>query len=115
LQQRNEIVGFDDVYFSPVGIEEISKFLTSPFSKTAHGIIHFAAKESVSKYDFLVAVADLIGAPKKLISRGSIQNSSLKVKRPNYLSLDSSYLRHQLGYKMPSLADMLGIELGKSL
>ncbi len=115
LLQRNEIVGFDDVYFSPVGIEEISKFLTSPFSKTAHGIIHFAAKESVSKYDFLVAVADLIGAPKKLISRGSIQNSSLKVKRPNYLSLDSSYLRHQLGYKMPSLADMLGIELGKSL
>jgi len=115
LQQRNEIVGFDDVYFSPVGIEEISKFLTSPFSKTTQGIIHFAAKESVSKYDFLVAVADLIGAPKKIISRGSIQNSSLKVKRPNYLSLDSSYLRHQLGYKMPSLADMLGIELGKSL
>ena len=115
LQDRHQIVGFDDVYFSPVGIEEISKFLTSPFSKAAHGIIHFAALESISKYDFLVTVADLIGAPKRLISRGSIRNSSLKVKRPNFLSLDSSYLRYQLGYEMPSLVDMLRTELGKSL
>jgi dTDP-4-dehydrorhamnose reductase len=115
LQRKNKIIGFDDVYFSPVGIEEISKFLTSPISKTARGIVHFAAVESVSKYDFLVTIADLIGEPKNLISRGSIQDSSLKVNRPNYLSLDSSYLRHQLGYKMPNLIDMLRIELGTEL
>lgn len=113
LQRRNKIIGFDDVYFSPVGIEEISKFLTSPISKTAHGIVHFAALESISKFDFLVTVADLIGAPKNLISRGLIRESSLKVKRPNYLGLDSSFLRHQLGYKMPNLVDMLRNELGK--
>lgn len=115
LQHKNKIIGFDDVYFSPVGIEEISKFLTSPTSGAACGIVNFAGVESVSKYDFLVTLADLIGAPKNLISRGSIQDSSLKVTRPNYLSLDSSYLRHQLGYKMPNLIDMLRIELGIEL
>jgi dTDP-4-dehydrorhamnose reductase len=115
LQHKNKIIGFDDVYFSPVGIEEISKFLTSPISKAACGIVNFAGVESVSKYDFLVTLADLIGAPKNLISRGSIQDSSLKVNRPNYLSLDSSYLRDQLGYEMPNLIDMLRIELDVGL
>lgn len=115
LQQKNKIIGFDDVYFSPVGIEEISKFLTSPNSKAAQGIVNFAGVESVSKYHFLATVADLIGAPKSLISRGSIKDSTLRVNRPNYLSLDSSLLRHQLGYKMPNLIDMLRIELAKAL
>lgn len=114
LQDGKSINGFEDVVFSPVGVEEISKFLTSPVSNEAQGLLNFTGVCVISKFDFLIKIAEIIKAPLDLVKRSSIKDSFLKVKRPNYLALDCTRLMDQLGYQVSSLEEMLRIELKKT-
>lgn len=111
IASQNVVTGFADVFFSPVGAAEIAKFLMDPRSKKIMGILNFASKEIITKYDFLTLVARYKSSNQSSIIRSSIASSGLSVRRPNYLALDSSRLIHEIGYSMPSLESMLQTEL----
>jgi dTDP-4-dehydrorhamnose reductase len=111
LMSNRPLDGFDDVFFSPVGINQIAKFLVLRSQDNIQGLVNFGSSNSITKYDFLVMIAESIGAPTSLIRRSSISSSTLKVKRPDYLALDSSLLLHEFGYEVPSLREMLSEEL----
>ena len=111
LDSDKQIVGFADVFFSPVGASEIANFLLDESSKGITGILNFASREVTSKFDFLVLVSRILGYSDRHISRGSIVNSELTAQRPSYLALDSTRLLSEIGYDLPSLEAMLRIEL----
>ena len=111
LDSQKEIVGFTDVLFSPVGASEIANFLLDQSSIGITGILNFASREVISKFDFLTLVSRIQGYSDRHISRGSIVNSELTAQRPNYLALDSTRLLSEIGYDLPSLETMLRTEM----
>lgn len=111
LDSDKDIVGFTDVFFSPVGASEIANFLLDQSSIGITGILNFASREVTSKFDFLALVSRIQGYRGRHISRGSIVNSELTTQRPNYLALDSTRLISEIGYDLPSLEAMLRTEM----
>jgi dTDP-4-dehydrorhamnose reductase len=106
-----QIKGFEDVIFSPVGVSEIAKFLSSEHSKEIYGLLNFVTDNPISKYDFLKLVGHILGYSGANVERSSIASSDLAVQRPNYLTLSPTRLIHDLGYKIPSLEAMLENEI----
>jgi dTDP-4-dehydrorhamnose reductase len=111
LDSQKEVVGFTDVFFSPVGASEIAKFLLDEKSIGIKGVLNFASREVISKFDFLTLVSSMQGYSDRHISRGSIVKSELTVVRPNYLALDSTRLLSAVGYHLPSIEIMLHNEM----
>ncbi len=108
-----QIHGFEDVIFSPVGISEIAKFLSSEISRQTYGLLNFASVNPISKYEFLKLVADVMGLSGANVEKSSISSSGLTVGRPNYLALSPSRLIDKLGYQLPSLRMMVKNEIDR--
>jgi len=108
---NQQVNGFEDVIFSPVGISEIAMFLSSEHSKEICGLLNFVTDNPISKYDFLKLVGRIMGYSGANIERSSITSSDLTVRRPNYLALSPTRLIDDLGYKIPSLGEMLEDEI----
>jgi dTDP-4-dehydrorhamnose reductase len=113
-ESQDEVIGFNDVLFSPVGATEIANFLLDHRSDALRGILNFASTEVISKFDFLTLVANVLGVDGSRVVRGSISDSVLSVIRPNYLALNPFYLNHHVGYKLPSIELMLRTELNST-
>ena len=109
-----QINGFEDVIFSPVGISEIAQFLSSANSKEIYGLLNFATDNPISKYDFLKLVGQIMGFSGANVQRSSITTSGLTVRRPNYLALSPARLMEDLGYVIPSLRAMLEKEINSN-
>ena len=90
LLQGKEIQGFGDVFFSPISVSQLIRttnlLIRSPYT----GLFNLAGPESLSKFEFLRKLAIVLNVEIELVSKTSIQNSSLKVQRPDYLSLSST-------------------------
>jgi dTDP-4-dehydrorhamnose reductase len=108
---NQQINGFEDVLFTPVGIHDISNFLTSKLSEHVSGLLNFASENQISKYDFLILVGQIMGFSGSNVRKSSILDSNLTVRRPGYLALDPSRLINDLGYSVPSLRTMLENEI----
>ena len=110
-----KIDGFEDVIFSPVGIEQICRFFKSINSEGATGIVNFASDRPLSKYEFMVLVSKALRSPEAEIVRSSILLSSLTTKRPNYLALNPRRLIGELGFSLPSIEEMLDSEIKRAV
>lgn len=111
FRSNQNINGFEDVIFTPVGINEISNFLINRLSEQISGLLNFASENAISKYDFLILVGQIMGFSGENVAKSSIINSTLTVPRPNYLALDPARLINDLGYAIPSLRTMLENEI----
>jgi dTDP-4-dehydrorhamnose reductase len=113
LESRQQMIGLGDVVFSPVSLTILSRTLDDLIKKDYSGLIHVASNEQVSKYEFACLVASKMNFPKSLINEGSMSDLRLKANRPNRLALNNQKLLEVLGCDMPTLEDMLSMELGK--
>lgn len=115
FHRRNSLTGFADVNFSPIGVTEFARRILKISSSELPGLFNSAGPESINKYDFALAVADKLGVPRALISRGFVADANLKSRRPNYLVLDSSKLSKSIGEIDISLDEMLSEELAHTI
>jgi len=90
LLQGKEIQGFDDVFFSPISVSQLIRTTNLLVQSPYTGLFNLAGPESLSKFEFLQKLANVLNIEIELVSRTSIQSSSLKVQRPDYLSLSST-------------------------
>lgn len=111
FRHKHSLIGFVDVNFSPIGVTELARRIFEISSIDLSGLVNAAGPESITKYDFALAVADKLGAPRTLISRGLAADACLKSRRPNYLVLDSSRLSKSIRERDISLDKMLDEEL----
>lgn len=91
-----ELVGFEDVVFSPLYCRDAAEAIAEIALGDARGVLHLGG-ETVNKYDFGVLVAERHGFDPSLIRRGSITDATLRAPRPLNTSLDSSRARAVLG------------------
>lgn len=108
LQKNETLTGFEDVFFSPLEVSNLSDLIIELALKPINGIIHLASDKRISKYQFIMEVAEIFGFNKDLISQGSLNDAKLIAKRPRDTSL--SNLKSKKILDIPQLPTNLSIQ-----
>jgi dTDP-4-dehydrorhamnose reductase len=87
LSQKEEITGFDDVIFNPLEISNLSKIIVEISQSSFVGILHLSSNKLISKYEFIMKVADIFNFDKKLIKKGTLKDMNFIALRPKNTTL----------------------------
>lgn len=107
LQNNQAIELFNDVFFTPILIDELVKKVHQLISIKATGIFNLVGNERLSKYDFGLQLAKVFGLNNTLIKPISISDRQGLVPRPRDMSLSNVKLRRILKQNLPSLTKQL--------
>jgi len=109
LKRNNkEIIGFSDIIFNPLEISNLSKLIVELSQKNFRGIIHLSSDEVLSKYQFILKVAEVFKLNTSLIKKGFADNFEFVAKRPKNTSLYNGKAKIHL--KTPNMTIMEGLE-----
>ena len=89
LKQESVVSGFSDVYFSPLYVKDTISALRYLASNKNSGIIHLASSTPISKYEFGLKVATLLGLSKELIAETQAQDLPIGQLRSLNLSINN--------------------------
>jgi len=90
LRVNKPFVGFEDIVYNPLEVSNLSKLIHEIISTDFKGIIHLAADEVISKYDFAVKIAEVFGFKRELIKNGKVKDANLIAIRPKNVSLSNN-------------------------
>lgn len=107
LRNKQPLPGFKDIYFSPIFVNELAKFLFILTERKHKGIIHIAGRERISKLDFAYRIAEIFGYDKKFINPVDANSVGLLAKRGKDMSFNVAKAEKILADKMPLIADGL--------
>ncbi len=105
LRQGREITVFDDVYYTPILIDDLVSTVHQLVDLNASGIFNVVSDERVSKYDFALALAKEFGLDSNLVVRGSLSDVELQAVRPKDMSLSNRKVVELLGRRLGSIND----------
>jgi dTDP-4-dehydrorhamnose reductase len=97
-------MGFTDIYFCPLLVNDIAHIFLKMLGQGLTGLYHVLSCDSMSKYDFGVAVAQKFGLNADLIAPKSVLESSLQATRSPNLTLKVDKLIHDLGETPPTIS-----------
>ena len=101
LSHGIQVKGFTDSIFSPLYVTDLADLLLEALAKNLNGTYHFFSKESLSKYDFGVALARRFGLDENLITPVQTAQGNLLTKRSLNLSANPTKLQLALGHDLP--------------
>ncbi|MFZ6026492.1 MAG: SDR family oxidoreductase [Chloroflexota bacterium] len=104
LAAGKSMMGFTDVFFCPLLVNDIGPILFAMLEKGLDGLYHVFAGEAISKYDFGVAVAGQFGLDAGLIAPTHVADSGLKAARSPNLTMSTHKLSTALGRSLPALS-----------
>jgi len=104
LETGNQLKGFTDVFFCPVLVNDIADLFFQMLDKGLNGLYHVVSSESISKYDFGIAIAKRFGFDPDLIAPISVNQAGLKAVRSPNLTLRVDKLIRDLGEVPPGLS-----------
>jgi len=101
LSAGKQAQGFTDVFFCPLFVGDLGEMLLKGLKRELSGIYHIVGSESISKYEFGVAIAHRFGLDESLIQPVSVEESTLKARRSHNLRLSVHKLSTALDEKIP--------------
>ena len=104
LQSGQELPMFEDVFFTPILVNDLAERLLDLIRLGASGVLHLAGGERLSKLDFAGRVAQEFGLSSSQIKRRSVDQHPFRAVRPKDLSLDCSRAAGLLGAPLPDAA-----------
>ena len=109
LKSKTKIQGFDDVNFTPVSLNYLSKIILKFIKlKNANGIYNVSSKKIISKYVLCRTIAARYNLNQNLILKSKVtQNVLLKAIRPKNMSLDAKKMEKKLNLKSKSIKNMV--------
>lgn len=107
LKQKKQLIGFDDILFTPLEISNLCMMIRDITMKNIHGIIHLASDKTISKYQFAIEVANVFQLDKNLIKRGSVEDLKLIAKRPKNTSLSNKKVKKFVSLHITPLNESL--------
>ena len=96
LKAKKEIIGFNDIIFTPLEVSNLSEMIYEIAIKDYCGIIHLSSDISISKYQFIITVADIFELDKNLIKKGTSDELKLIAKRPKNLALSNNKAKKEI-------------------
>lgn len=107
LQQEQSISLYTDVIFSPLYVPFLVEILSKIVADGIQGILHVAAHDACSKYEFGVRLAHAFGLSTNSITPVSIDEKPSRVQRPKNMSLNVSKTEALLGGKFPTIEESI--------
>jgi|LauGreDrversion4_2_1035121.scaffolds.fasta_scaffold352875_2 dTDP-4-dehydrorhamnose reductase len=93
----NPINGFNNIYFNPLSVQHLSIILLKIFEeKVPFGVYNLGCDRKLSKYNFLMEVANLINADTSLIKSVEFNPSPGDAQRPMNTTMNCSKIRHYI-------------------
>jgi dTDP-4-dehydrorhamnose reductase len=87
LKNGEQIIGFDDVIFTPLEVSNLSQLILDITFSQYNGILNLSSNESISKYKFCCKIAEVFDLDSNLIKKGSVEDMKSITKRPKNTSL----------------------------
>jgi dTDP-4-dehydrorhamnose reductase len=109
LRKKNKITLFQDIYFSPILIENLVLYIYELIERNLYGIFNIVSDERLSKYEFGVKIAKKFNLDVSLIEMGSIKDSNNLVTRPKDMSLSNKKLSKILNRPIGSIDDQIDL------
>ncbi len=97
LSKGEKINGFSNMYFNPLYVSQLAKCIESIVSsKIEYGTYNISADEYLSKYDFLICIANAFGFSKELIIKKEFDQNEFKAVRALNSTLKNSKFKEVL-------------------
>ncbi|HLW81501.1 MAG TPA: SDR family oxidoreductase [Candidatus Acidoferrales bacterium] len=99
---------FTDVRFSPLYAHDLTKIILELMRREASGVFHVATRDSCSKYEFALLLAEVFQVPTTSIKPIQLKEFSFKAQRPRDTTLAVDKVTAYLEREMPTVKQ--GIE-----
>jgi dTDP-4-dehydrorhamnose reductase len=107
LRHEHSIELFDDVFYTPILIDELCQKVHQLIDIDAIGIFNVVGNERLTKYEFGTRVADCFKLDSSFIKAISVASKLGLVRRPKDMSLSNTKLCKTLQCVVPSLDEQL--------
>jgi dTDP-4-dehydrorhamnose reductase len=108
LSSGRPVMGFTDVFFCPLLVNDIAGIFFRMFAKGLSGTYHVLSSDTMSKYHFGLAIADRFGFDPTLITPVKVSDAGLTATRSPNLTLRVDKLVRDLEEVPPTIST--GIE-----
>lgn len=88
---------FDDIYFSPILVNELSRVIELTIKNNLSGLYHACGSGSINKYDFGCFLKMIFGITTGEIIRTQSANHKFKAKRSHNMSMSNKKIKDALG------------------
>lgn len=105
LMKREPVEAFTDQWLSPTYVKFLAERLVKIVEEEITGILHIAG-ERLSRYEFAIELASVLGVERELIKPKHMEEAKLIAPRPRDSSLDIAKAK-ELGLALPPLKDCL--------
>ena len=102
LNKGETISGFTNVIFNAIYTKHLAQIISKSIATNLLGIINIASTTAMSKYDFLVTLAEVAGYPKSKVNKAVMSNNS-NIMRPLDTSLCVNYAKTL--YSLPTIEE----------
>jgi dTDP-4-dehydrorhamnose reductase len=107
LRQKKNILLFNNVYYTPISIEELASCVLMLINNNLSGIFNVAGNERITKYEFGLKIADLINESKDLVIPIDIEEKKDLTIRPKDMSLSNAKLFKAINPKITPLSNQI--------
>ncbi len=107
LAAGQDTPGHRDRRFCPLLVTDLAEILLEMLQKDLNGIYHVASADSMTKYEFGLALAQRFGLDASLVQSSLSSADNPAAKRAPDLSLNTARLTRALGRRPPSIAQGL--------
>lgn len=105
LKAERSITVFDDVAFSPLSFNSLSRMIGLTARKKIGGVFNLGSTDGMSKADFAKALALANGLKTDGLQRGQSNTAQLKARRPKDMRMNSQKFEVAFGVTLPKLID----------
>jgi len=88
LANNKQITGYKDVFFNPVHTEQLAQTIHILIDKDVAGVLNVSSSHSISKYEFLIRIAEKLNLDFNLIKEGVYLDSAIKRSKNTTLNND---------------------------
>lgn len=96
LIQDKTINMFDDIYFSPIIVNELTEIISEAIDKDLVGIYHACGTGSISKYEFAILLKEIFNIKTGNINKSSSETFLFKAKRSKNMGMSNTKLCNKL-------------------
>lgn len=97
LRANKEVMLFQDVFYTPILIEEAAKVVQDLINLKVSGIFHVVGDDRISKHEFGLRVAEEFGLDSNKIIPSLLANEVKLTRRPFDMSLSNSKVHNLIG------------------
>mgnify|MGYP001258704633 CR=1 FL=1 len=107
LENKKKIKVVNDQYNNPTSAESLALAIYESVKSNLNGVVHWADKELINRYEFSLRIAKVFGLDTNLISPISTNELNQIAKRPLKSGLNSKFLSKKLNLRPLELDESL--------